>query len=245
MLCAVSNDGSVNAWAYPVNPLPIEEPDATATSPDVRVDEEVDEDGQREKEDQDEEKGEENEGENTNKENTGVGTPRAGTPEREGEVGETITAKQNIGEDGQTADVKGETGDGDGDGDVDMDVTTKPSETTADVQPNVSTPAAEPATEGDVVMSETAAESTQPEPLSAITTSSSRAPSRQVSPGPASTPKPVPQTDQELIEKDTKQAEKKREEEKKKLRQLKRLRHFVCHSASLLSLSFDPLGRYV
>ncbi|ORX34436.1 WD40-repeat-containing domain protein [Kockovaella imperatae] len=35
------------------------------------------------------------------------------------------------------------------------------------------------------------------------------------------------------------------EQEKKRARQLQRLRHAVCHSASLLALAFDPLGRFL
>ena len=33
--------------------------------------------------------------------------------------------------------------------------------------------------------------------------------------------------------------------DKKRAKQLRRLRHAVCHSASLLALAFDPLGRFL
>ncbi len=189
----MSNDGSVNAWVYPVQPRVYSPEPVQAVSISERVTTTNGEAGRTE----------EAEGARSR-----AATPREGTSDEEGERGMEDTA-----------------GDGAGAGTAESEVV--PEELPAEAEGDRTA-----GTDGsDEVMEEhgetgskdiSMAEETEPKP--------STAPSRQPTPPrPNQSSTPVPFIDNET----------------RRSKQLKRFRHSVCHSASLLSLSFDPLGRYV
>ena len=177
MVCAVSNDGSINAWLYPVqerviSPEPRPLPGATEDAVEETV-------GSR------------------------ASTPREGTPE--GENKEDVVEPAN--EDVEMGDGEGIASQYNGDEAVPL-------------APN----------EGGKDM-----EMTKVDDEKAPTTANSVAPSRQPTPPPAPS-----QTAEQARQKAT-VAE--AEAERRRSMQLVRLRHAVFHSASLLSLAFDPSGR--
>ena len=205
-MCAVSNDGSANAWAYPLAevsraPSPSE---GAQVVDDAKLDE-APEEGGRDDEDR----------------KSRASTPREGTPveeegkaddkpDAEGESADTPAAGEPVGEEG--SEVK--------------DAVTAPADTTdvemTDVSTSMEVSTEEP-TESDIEMP--IASSSQIK-SAAMTSPPSRssAPSRVPTPPPAMTTTTTKQT---------------------KVTPLKCLRHTICHSASLLSLSFDPSGKYV
>ncbi|WWD22174.1 hypothetical protein CI109_106665 [Kwoniella shandongensis] len=237
LVCAVSNDGSINAWIYPLSLVQPEEipqipnsnangntaqalvinesgPSTTPSSPKVTADADADADA---------------EGDGGEEDVPVIGksratSPREGTPGEEGgregkaegeggdvEMSEDVDVKSGEGEQGEEKpQVEGEgntTESGEGE--------TKAEETAtiADVRNQ------------DVEMEESAKPNTEPEPEpeATIPPPSSAAPSRRPTPPPpAAVPTPAPRA-----------------------KQLLRLRHSVCHSASLLALGFDPRGQYL
>ncbi|WWC59392.1 uncharacterized protein I303_101947 [Kwoniella dejecticola CBS 10117] len=196
LVCAVSNDGSINAWIYPsqlqMQEEPNEElpeprivesgPSTTPSTPKILAEEPAE----------------------THKSREGS---REGSPE-------------NNRDDKDTAEE---------DTDMNGEENSKPAEAEEPSEPKKNNQA-DPQEEedkkpvnveqsGDVEMAESAQD---PEPIPTRST----APSRQPTP-------PVPSS------------EPAKPAEKKKARQLQRFRHAVCHSASLLSLAFDPQGKYL
>ncbi len=193
MVCAVSNDGSVNAWVYPLE-LRVVEPELTTTTGQLQG------------------KEAEGDGEERDGVKSRAATPREGTPDEEGErgkgeedrEGETVQAEAHGEDTATTADGNGNEGmQGDG----------------ADGKP-----------EGDVEMVEANGKvegGSKEVVMTEMELKQSTAPSRQSTPPPTTTPTRQPQPDIDA----------------RRSKQLRRFRHNVCHSASLLSLSFDPLGR--
>ena len=200
LLCAVSNDGSTNAWIYPVEPqvdepeipsmiAPPSAPETAPTSP-----KEVEESKSR------------------------ASTPRAETPEPENEPKEEAGEKES---EGDVEMANGEVGGGDGAEGIEIAVNGETQETHGDVE--MSTTAdpvpAEPSETSDPSTTQpTNDPGPEPEP------DGSSAPSRRPSPPPPSSTVDTP---------------------KAAAKQLKRLRHAICHSASLLALSFCPSGRWL
>lgn len=190
---------------------------------------------------------------------SGEGTPRQGSPVEERTVGDAVaTEEQDKTAETGSAETRSEVPAADGDVVMDESGVKEPKGEEEDGK-DVSTAPGETAnTNGDVEMAEGQSSSSvsQPIPPPAQPASSSQAPSRQSTPPPtasttaSSSSNPnttavavAPADANDDKGKDAKREEAKKEEEKKKAKQLKRLRHFVCHSASLLSLSFDPTGR--
>nr|XP_019008628.1 uncharacterized protein I206_06308 [Kwoniella pini CBS 10737]OCF47409.1 hypothetical protein I206_06308 [Kwoniella pini CBS 10737] len=193
LVCAVSNDGSINAWIYPtqlqaqqeqmddtLEPRVIKSgPSTTPSTPKLPVEVENAEilksrEGSREGSPENTREGKE-----TAEEDTEINEEEQGKVNQEGEeVKQTIVAE---GDEYKQTEIEGSE---------------------------------------DVEMKEPAQE------MEALPTTSA-APSRQPTP-------PLP-PNQTLI----------KPAEKKKAGQLQRFRHAVCHSASLLSLAFDPQGKYL
>jgi len=199
LLCAVSNDGSANAWAYPSAEV------SRAPSPSegvqvvdaAKMDEATDGEGR----DEDEHK-------------SRASTPREGTPvEEEGKP----TNDKNAGEASTTEPA----------GDEPSQVTetsTAQADTTDVEMTDVSNRIpAEEGTETDIEMPVASSSQALKSGTIASPPSRSSAPSRVPTPPPATAST-------------TTQA---------KVTPLKCLRHTICHSASLLSLSFDPSGKCV
>jgi hypothetical protein len=201
MLCAVSNDGSANAWAYPL----AEVSRAPSPSEGVQVVDaaKMDEAAEGEGRDEDERK-------------SRASTPREGTPvEEEGKA----TSDENIGEVSTT-----EPANGDEPSQV-TETSTAQADTTdvemTDVSNTVEGTSTEEATETDIEMPVASSSQAVKSGTIASPPSRSSAPSRVPTPPPA-TASPTIQA---------------------KVTPLKCLRHTICHSASLLSLSFDPSGK--
>ncbi|WVF69881.1 hypothetical protein IAT40_004664 [Kwoniella sp. CBS 6097] len=237
LVCAVSNDGSINAWVYPLQ-LQIPNERELPAAPQLQIPESglstapssprptADDDAALR------------------------GKSRAASPSDDApdqtRAGEAEEDKEAVAEEGDV-----EMGNGDGEDaaaselPVDVEVKEGTEAENGEVQPIVKveesvesttqdqpgTPAVGEATEektGDVEMIDNA--TTEPAPSTPLPVSSA-APSRRPSP-----PAPAEKTTRPATATTT---------EKKKARQLQRLRHAICHSASLLSLAFDPQGRYL
>ena len=202
MLCAVSNDGSANAWAYPLADI------SRAPSPSegaLVVDEAK------------EGEAAEGEGRDPDDRKSRASTPREGTPvEEEGKPEDTVG-------EGDPVDVP--TGE---EPSQQTDTTATQADTTdvemTDVSNTVEETSTEEATQTDIEMP--VASSSQAPKSGALASPPSRssAPSRVPTPPPRTTAVTAAQT---------------------KVAPLKCLRHTICHSASLLSLSFDPSGKCV
>ncbi|WVQ84167.1 hypothetical protein IAT38_006314 [Cryptococcus sp. DSM 104549] len=202
LVCAVSNDGSLNAWVYPVD---VEVPAAAAVAAVVN--------GTA--------NGNGASGSSTPKmtqeDATREGTPEVGAATRDGEAAEQTGDVEMA--DGEAEAVAAGTTDAEGE-----TATGEQAETKAEAETETPTPAV---IDGDVEMAST-------HPSSVPGTS---APSRQPTPPPCSTapapvstvPAPTPAS----------------ASAKPRAKQLTRYRHSVCHSASLLSLAFDPRGQFL
>jgi WD40 repeat protein len=203
LLCAVSNDGSANAWAYPL----AEVSRAPSPSEGVQVVDaaKMDEAAEGEGRDEDERK-------------SRASTPREGTPvEEEGKA----TNDENAGEASTI-----EPAAGDEPSQV-TETSTAQADTTdvemTDVSNTVGGIPAEEETETDIEMPVASSSQAVKSVTIASPPSGLSAPSR--------VPTPPPATASTTIQ--------------AKVTPLKCLRHTICHSASLLSLSFDPSGKCV
>ena len=169
-------------------------------------------------------------------------TPREGTPEdgegekeeREGQVEE----ERNGGADGEGGDKGEEAGEGEESGEgneegegTGEDVEMNGESETERAKQKVDVETMKEQGTKDVIMAEN---ETNP-------SSGPAAPSRRPSPQLERQPSPPSTSRRDSPPKSTLVVE----NEARRSKQLKRFRHAVCHSASLLSLSFDPLGRYV
>jgi hypothetical protein len=195
VLCAVSNDGSANAWAYPLAEV------SRAPSPSegaqvvdaAKMDEAADGEGR----DEDERK-------------SRASTPREGTPvEEEGKAANDNDAGEaSVTEPLATSTTRTDT--------TDVEMT--------DVSNMVGGTATEETTETDIEMPAASGSQAVKSDTIADPPSRSSAPSRVPTPPPQAASTNTSQT---------------------KVTPLKCLRHTICHSASLLSLGFDPSGKCV
>lgn len=198
ILCAVSNDGSANAWLYPTERV------TRSPSPETEVTDQTELGAGETARDADERKS------------------RATSPRDEPAEESSQT------QDGTTATADGLQDGGDGEAqaasaiqeDIDMGeagnnaIVPEASQTETTGEP----PAQTEPSNGDVEMAVDAT----PKPSQATPPTASQGPSRQNSPPPSVKRNPI---------------------NRPKARPLKCVRHSICHSASLLSLSFDPAGK--
>ncbi|WWC87034.1 uncharacterized protein L201_001919 [Kwoniella dendrophila CBS 6074] len=234
LVCAVSNDGSVNAWIYP-SQLQIQQqeeeeitedipepkimesgPSTTPSTPKLLVEEEISQEAEKSRE-----------------------ASREGSPEntREGKEVETDNAEDQVDIDMTEESKQGETEETTKP-DEDQEGKDEPSENAQNREEEESKPQeAGEDNGGDVEMTESTDNRIESKPETKDITEnlpiSSAAPSRHPTPPlPPNGLPPSTSTKQVTLD-------------KKKPKQLNRFRHAICHSASLLSLAFDPQGKYL
>ncbi|WVW78608.1 hypothetical protein I302_100567 [Kwoniella bestiolae CBS 10118] len=206
LVCAVSNDGSINAWLYPTHFIKQEDevveevsepriiesgPSTTPSTPKLPAEEEA----------------------------TDAEPVKSREGSREGSLENTREGKDNAEDDVEMA--EGEEAPKEGEESNNEASKEDDTATAEDRKDDTVTQG------GDVEMTEESTSQPMTQNLSeTIPAPSSAAPSRQPTP-----PLPPPA--------------KPSEKEKKKAKQLQRFRHAICHSASLLSLAFDPQGKYL
>lgn len=198
----MSNDGSANAWAYPL----AEVSRAPSPSEGAQIIDEAKKD-----------EAAEGEGRDQGERKSRASTPREGTPAEEegkaanddnvGEVSATEAAGEDASQPTETSTTQVDT--------TDIEMT--------DVSNVVEGTPAEESTETDIEMPVATSSQALKSGTIASPPSRSSAPSRVPTPPPATAPTTI----------------------QPKVTPLKCLRHTICHSASLLSLSFDPSGKYV
>ncbi|OCF38481.1 hypothetical protein I317_07740 [Kwoniella heveanensis CBS 569] len=224
LVCAVSNDGSINAWVYPSQLQMSKELEEDRAAPEVEV--QIPESGPstapstpKPAADDDAAGGEKSRATSPTEET--ADQTRAGEAEDKEVVAEE--GDVDMGEAGAEPATNGEAKEDSGAHGA-AQAEAKVEETQSETQDQPATPAVGALKEkiGDVEMADNS--TTEAAPSTPLPTSSA-APSRRPSP-PASIKNENPI-------------------EKRKARQLQRLRHSICHSASLLSLAFDPQGRYL
>jgi THO complex subunit 3 len=219
ILCAVSNDGSVNAWTYPMAEVSrAPSPSAGVQSIDAAKAEDAVAGEDREEDDR----------------KSRASTPREGSPAAE-EEGKTAEPSQAEGEADAPPDddvppaTEGEaTVSGEAKGDKAEATTGGPTEDVemAEAADTTLETVTEVSTEVDVEMTAGSSSQVLKSTSNNIDTppSSSNAPSRQPTPPLSSKPAAAPQV---------------------KATPITCLRHTICHCASLLSLSMDPSGKCV
>ena len=213
LVCAVSNDGSVNAWVYPIQ-LRVISPEPVTVGVDQQV--VVGEGEMLEVEDE---------------VRSRAATSREGTPgdvEAEKQETEAEVDEERLG-DGDGG-VKGEGG---GENDEEGERNGEDSDLNGE---NETEGAKQKA--GDVEMTEQGSNDALMAENETDLSRGQNMPSRRPSPQPEGQ-HPTPTSRQNSPHTSTPVVE----NESRRSKQLKRFRHAVCHSASLLSLSFDPLGR--